>query len=185
VHDDNTIRQCDPGQVTLVLRARSITFGQTAKLSGLTYGQATGSPVTIERRAFDAKKYTPVATVKTTSRSRWELVVHPGVQVTYRARLGPATSTTSVLRIRPSVTLDRRHGNRFLVKVSAARSFSGQTTHLQRQSGTRWINVRPLVLGAHSSRLFTYKVRGKASLRISIGPTPGYLSAVSKSISSS
>jgi hypothetical protein len=177
---NNTIRQCGPGQLTIAAGARTAAFGQTVSMSGLFLAQTLGSPVTLEGRAFDATAFTSRATVLTNQRSRWEIPVRPGAATVYRARLGDVISPSVLVRVRPLVVLTRRSASRFRASVGAGRSFAGRTVTLQQLQDGRWVDVRPLVLGAASTRSFTYRVQGHGvSLRLVSAAAPGFLAAAS------
>jgi hypothetical protein len=175
----NTLRQCGPGRLTIGASTRIAKYGEPVLLSGLFLAQALGSPVTLEGRTFDGKTWKPLATVHTGKTSKWKLAIRPGVQTTYRARLGTVVSPSAVIRVQPTVVLTRLNG-RYLAQVYARRSFRGRTVMLQRLAKGAWTDVAPIVLGPQSKKVFSYPLQGAASsLRLTLAAAPGYLPAVS------
>ena len=142
-------------------------------MSGIALGTAPGSTMVIERKAFDSKGYVRLKSMKTTDNGRWQVVVRPGAQTTYRARSAPRLSPTQLMRVRPLLTLDRRHGRSYVARVDAGSSYAGRVVTLQRQQSGRWVYARSLKLGRKSASGFTYKAPARGtSLRIVVGFYP-------------
>jgi len=124
----------------------------------------------------------PIATVSAGDDGAWQLVVHPAAATAYRSEAGGATSPVVTVQVRPRLLLRLRKG--LLVgSARAGRSLGGRTVVLQRQQGGSWAAVGSYKLGPAST--VTIKPRLSplpARVRLSIGPTPGYLPAVSASV---
>jgi hypothetical protein len=178
VGTDNRVHQCGPGQLTMESSTRALAFGKPVLFDGLFLAQTLGSPVHLERRPYDSTTFSPVTTVHTDSTSRWQVLTHPGVEATYRARLGDVVGPEVDVQVQPLVVLKPAH-RQLVARVLAGRSFAGRTVTLQRKDGRAWVDVRTLVLGRRSSRLFTYGHRRPVTLRLSLAATPGYLPATS------
>ena len=75
----------------------------------------------------------------------------------------------------------------FVVRVAAGRALAGRLVQLQRRRGSRWVTVRRVRVGVHSSRQFRATLpKGRSSLRVTLSVNQagaGFLGAISRAIS--
>jgi hypothetical protein len=176
----NTVRQCDPGLLTLESGPRSVVFGETLDLNGLFLGRLGGAPIAAQVRPQGARRW--VASRKTTSRpaGRFTLVLRPLVGEKVRIRSGTLRGPTITVHVQPRVTL-RRTGSTLVAQVRASRSYAGRTIVLQALRGGRWTAVQQARLDAHG-RAEVKPSLGHAAVRVAVGPQPGYVAGHSDSV---
>ena len=172
----NRVGPCAGPLLTIVTGSDTVTYGQPVVLSGWI-----DAPDPLPQIAVDAGG-APVATVSAGADGAWQLVVRPGAATDYRTQAGGATSPVVTVQVRPRLLLALRKG--LLVGTAlAGNSLAGRTVVLERQQGGSWTAVASYKLGPKSTVTIKPRISPlPARVRLSIGPTPGYLPAVSASV---
>ncbi len=175
VNVGNRVGPCSGPLLTIVAASDAVTYGQPVVLTGWIDAPDPQPQVTVN--AGD----TPVAAVSP-SDGAWQLVVHPGVATNYTAEAGGATSPVASVQVRPRLLLQLRKG--LLVgSALAGRSLGGRAVALELQQGGSWVAIGRYTLGPKSTVTIKPRLTSlPARVRLSIGPTPGYLASVSPSV---
>ena len=176
--------------VTLTLSTLGVVFGKPVTLSGTISTKLAGESVTIlaQRYSFADTKYSPLATVTTTTDGgTWSYSTKPTIKTAYQAHWKGATSSTLTVGVHPLVTFHVITGNRFSTKVVAARSFATRIVQVQRRSSLgQWVTVKRLHLNANSAAIFRATLpKGTSTLRIAFSVNQagaGYLGGISRTI---
>ena len=175
VNVGNRVGPCSGPLLTIVAGSDTVTYGQAVVLTGWIDAPDPKPEITVN--AGD----TPVTTVSAPD-GAWQLVVHPGVSTTYAAEAGGARSPVASVQVRPRLLLQLRKG--LLVgSALAGRSLGGRAVTLELQQGGSWVAIGRYTLGPQSAVTIKPRLTSlPARVRLSIGPTPGYLAAVSPSV---
>ncbi len=176
-----------PPSVTLKPSAYRVVFGHYIRLSGNVFGAQTGIKVTVLGQAFGESSFTQVATVLTGASGGWTYLASPTISTTYQASANGGSSSTSTVGVQPAVSLRIITKARFSTRVTAARSFAGQTVQLQRLSGTRWVTVRRKRLSSGGIAIFSAGdlPQGSSQIRVALSVNqagPGYLAGFSRTL---
>ena len=172
----NRVGPCSGPLLTIVSASDSVTYGQPLVLMGWIDAPDPQPQVTVQAGGA------PVATVSAGSDGAWQLTVRPGVGTDYTAAAGGATSPAVTVQVRPRLLLQLRKGL-LLGSALAGNSLGGRTVVLERQRGGNWTAIAHYVLGPKSTVTISPRLSSlPARVRLSIGPTQGYLAAVSPSV---
>jgi len=177
VNVGNRVGPCAGPLLTVVAAPDAVTFGQPVVLTGWIDAPAPDPQPQVTVNAGDA----PVAAVSP-SDGAWQLVVHPGVATNYTAEAGGATSPVASVQVRPRLLLQLRKG--LLVgSALAGRSLGGRAVALELHQGGSWVAIGRYTLGPKSTVTIKPRLTSlPGRVRLSIGPTPGYLASVSPSV---
>ena len=174
-----------PPQVTLSSSAPVIKFGGSVTLTGTVSNKRAGETVTLVQLPYGQTNKQVVATLQTTTGGTFSFTVSPQLYTQYQAQW--RTSESSVfIQVQPLIKLPFvSKSGYFHYYVTAASSFAGKTTYLQRFTlAHTWVNVRALKLGSKSGRIMSMRFvrsaipRGRWSIRIFMPATEmggGYL----------
>lgn len=174
------VRPTGTRSVTITSTQRSVTLGSSLELSG-SISAGTGQQVIVVAKPYQgAETRTPVLTE---SDGDWSLRVRPRIRTEYHAEWGQTMSAQSpVVYVRPGVqlrVLNAKTG-RFSTKVTALRPYRGKFVTLQRLSGSVWVKVKRVRLGAGSAASFTARLPRTARVRVLVPTAPGYLQGFSR-----
>jgi hypothetical protein len=179
----NRVGPCQGPLQSISTAAAQLTYGQPLTLSGSIVADPP-VPVVVEARVAGAASFANVATVDAgADDGAWQFVVHPGVRTLYRTEAGGGSSPTVLVEVAPQLEL-RRLGVGLVATALARRSLAGRPVALEVMQGGSWTAVARYRLGPSSSVAFTPPASpaSRQLLRVSIGPTPGYLPAVSNAV---
>jgi plastocyanin len=170
--------------VTIAASVRTITLGGSVELSG----NVSGGPRSGQQLIVVAKPYQGAETrtaVTTESDGDWSLRVRPQIRTEYQVEWGNTVSDTApIVYVRPRVQLRvlNRLTGRLYVKVTALRPYQGKLVTLQRLSGSSWVKVKRVRLGAGSVARFTARLPRTARIRVLVPSAPGYLQGASGTV---
>lgn len=174
-----------PASVTLAAATVTVTYGETAALSGVVSNQLANLPVTLTAQPY-GKGAQSVATGTTQAGGSFGFGVAPTIETSYQAHYSTAASPSVVVRVRPRVGFGHR-GSRYVAEVTSDLSYAGRYVWLQRRSpfgGFR--NVKRIYLGTTSRAVFTARlVRGRSILRLVLPDAQagvGYVGSTSRTI---
>ena len=175
VNVGNRVGPCSGPLLTIVVGSAAVTYGQAVTLTGWVDAPDPQPQVTVQADGA------PIATLSSAG-GAWQLVVHPGVATDYRAAAGGAASPMAPVQVRPRLLLQVRKG--LLVgSALAGNSLGGRRVELEAQQGGAWTAIGRYKLGPTSTvTIRPPRASRGARVRLSIGPTPGYLAAVSPSV---
>jgi hypothetical protein len=178
----NRMGPCSGPLLSNVAASDEVTYAQPLVLSGWIVAADPQPAVTVEAGTASVADFSPVATVSAGAGGTWQLVVHPAVATSYRTEAGGATSPLASVQVRPRLLLQLRKG--LLVgSALAGSSLRGRTVVLELQQGGSWVAIGRYPLGPKSTVTIKPHLPSlPASVRLSIGPTPGYLAAVSPAV---
>ncbi len=173
----NRVGPCSGPLLSIVAASEPVTYGQPLVLTGWIDAPDPQPEVTVNAGGA------PIATVTAgADDGAWQLVVHPEVSTDYGTEAGGATSPLVSVHVRPRLLLQLRKG--LLVgSALAGGSLDGSTVVLERQQGGSWAAIGRYRLGPKSTVTIKPRLSSlPARVRLSIGPTPGYLAAVSPAV---
>src|SRR5215210_6983521 len=167
--------------VSLSASAPMVVYGTDVKLAGGVSNRRAGEQVQILAQPNGSAVPLVVANVATTTGGAFEYVHRPSVLTTYTAHWRTATSPAAAVQVRPSILFRRTTSRkRFVVRVTAARSFAGHWVYLQRRNRFyQWVSVRKLKLGPNSGRIFPVPRRsGRYRIFMTVNQAgPGYVAS--------
>lgn len=193
VNVDNTLKDCagsgggsggggaTTAKLSLAADNTPVVVGRPVTLSGGFGKPKNGRQVVVYARPFGAAAFTIARTLRTGPDGSWKLVVHPRIQTSYRSVSRAATSATIVVPVRPLPSLSSRGGKLRVHVAGKPSSLRGRSVALQLLRGAKWTTVQRRVLDAGGRAAFARVARG-SHVRVSIGTTPGYLSATSPTL---
>jgi plastocyanin len=163
-----------PPQVTLATSAAAVKYGTPVTLTGTVSNKKSGETVTLVQLPAGQTTKQVVATLQTGPGGAFSFQVTPQINTAYQAQWKNLSESSVTVQVAPMIKLPRlSRSGYFHFYVTAGRSFAGKTVYVQRFTlGHQWVNVRALVLGAKSGRLFSLRwarsivPRGRWSLRI-------------------
>src|SRR5919199_2065698 len=163
-----------PPQVTLAASAAAVRYGSPVTLSGTVSNKKSGETVTLVQLPSGQTNKQVVATLQTSSGGAFSFTVTPQIYTQYQAQWKNRSESSVFVQVAPMIKLPRvSRSGYFHFYVTAARSFAGRTVYLQRFTlAHQWVNLRPLVLGAKSGRIFSLRwarslvPRGRWSIRV-------------------
>ena len=173
----NRVGPCSGPLLTVVASADAVTFGQSVVLSGSIVAPDPEPQITV------AAGTAPLANVSADpDDGAWQLVVQPAASTSYQSEAAGGTSPSVTVQVRPRLVLRLRRG--LLVGTAlAGSSLQARTVVLELQQGAGWAAIGRYRLGAQSSVTIKPRLTSlPARVRLGIGPTPGYLAAVSPSV---
>ena len=163
-----------PPQVTLASSAAVVKYGTAVMLSGTVSNKKSGETITLVQLPAGQTTKQVVATLQTGTGGAFSFQVTPQIYTQYQAQWKNRSESSVFVQVAPLIKLPgvSRSGY-FHFYVTAGRSFAGRTVYLQRFTLThQWVNLRPLVLGAKSGRIFSLRwartlvPRGRWSMRV-------------------
>jgi plastocyanin len=179
-----------PPQVSLATSAAVVRYGAPVTLTGAVSTKKSGETVTLVQLQAGQTNKQVIATLQTAAGGAFTFQVTPQITTTYQAQWKNLSESSVTVQVAPMIKLPTvSRSGYFHFYVTAARSFAGRTSYLQRFTlAHQWVNVRPLVLGAKSGRVISLRYvrslvpRGRWSIRIFMPATEagdGYLDAAS------
>ena len=176
VNVGNRVGPCTGPLLTIVAGADTVTYGQPVALTGWIDAADPQPEITLEADTA------PVTIVSSDADGAWEQVVNPDVSTAYRTEAGGASSPSVAVQVRPRLQLLLRKGV-LVGSALAGRSLGGRTVVLELRQGGVWTAIGSYRLGAKSTVTIVPHVSSRrARVRLSIGPTPGYVAAVSAAV---
>jgi hypothetical protein len=179
----NRVGACSGPLLSIVAEEDAVTYGRPLVLTGSIVAADPQPPVVVEARVAGSSAFTNVGTITADGGDgAWQFLVRPGVHTDYRTEAGGATSPAALVDVRPRLVLRMRRGL-LAASALARRSLQGRTVVLELLQGGTWNAIGRYRLGARSTVVIVphLPVR-RAHVRLSIGPTPGYLPAVSPAV---
>ena len=173
-----TITVARTGAFALRTAPTVATYGAQITVSGTIAGGQANEKVTIQAQECGANAMRTIGTATTTSGGSFQFVTQPSRNTTYEAKYKTTTSSTTVERLRPRMTLRRLARGKFAVRVLAGESFAGKAVVIQRYvKRTRsWVRVKTVFLkvGGGSTTpinptdvsVVTFRARLKARLSV-------------------
>ena len=153
--------------VTLVAAAREIVFGGRIRLSGVVPTLQPNEQVAIYAQPFGGDSFEAVTTVLSGAGGVWAYVARPQIATSYEASWRGGLTDPFAVSVHPRVAFSRLRSGRFVVHVTAGRSFAGRLVQLQRHNGSRWSTIRRVRLGVHSRAEFHVTLpKGRSTLRV-------------------
>jgi plastocyanin len=146
-----TVKAAPASTLSLSATSGLVVYGGRSTLSGqLSLGLADQNVELFGNECGGAPSFTRVTTLSTASGGSYTLAVQPRRNTTYQTRFRSSSSTQTLVKVRPRVTLIKLAPRKFRVTVLAADSYAGRFVLFQRFSVTqqRWITVRSVVLRA-------------------------------------
>ena len=142
--------------VSLAANPTGVVYGGETALSGAVSNRRPGERVEVFAQPHGSATPVSIGVVTTAPGGTFALAHRPTIATTYTARWGGTTSAGIGVGVRPRVTFRRTSSRkRFVIRVTAARSFAGNRVYLQRRSRLdQWVNVRRLRLGPRSGKIF-------------------------------
>jgi hypothetical protein len=170
--------------VTLTVAAREVVFGGRIRLSGVVPTGRAGEQVVIFAQAYNGGSFHSIATVLTGVNGTWAYMARPQLNMSYEASWRGGISAAVSIGVHPRITFTRLRSGRYLVRVTAGRSFAGRRIQLQRRGTRRWSTVKRVRLGARSRAEFRVTLpKGRSRLRIAFSVNQagaGFLGATSR-----
>ncbi len=120
-----------PG-VSLTAAPASVSYGQSATLSGLVSNAASGETVTVDAMECGKTTFTRLATVMSIANGAWSSPAKPLLKTVYRANWKNTKSAQLTETVAPTLSLRRVRVRRFSATLIAAQSFVGKYVVLQR-----------------------------------------------------
>ncbi len=134
-------------RITIFARPTTVGWAQTATLFGAAEGARHEDVVVIESKDCGSSFFRAFVELHPSSGGGWTTPVGTGITSTFRAVWKNATSQQVTIRQGANVQLAReRSGGRFVVSVSAKRSFWRKRVEIERRASGKWRPVRQLVL---------------------------------------
>jgi plastocyanin len=173
-----------PPSITLGASQPIVTAGQPVTLTGVVSNRRANESVTIWHLPHGQTSLIQLAVVLTGAGGGFSHAVAPSILTAYEARWSSAVSARVAVQVKPRITF-MPQGRRFVARVIVpGASFAGRFVYLQRRSSFgQWINVRRLVLGPRSGRIFAItRLRTPWLYRVFMTVNqagPGYLDSAS------
>jgi len=179
--------------VTLFARPTTIGWAEPFELFGAAPGARAGDIVRIEQKECGVPTYQTLVETHANAGGGWSISTGLVITSTFRAVFRDRRSAEVTVRQRPNVVLEReRAGRRFVVTVTARKSFWRKSVLVQRRAGGRWQTVRRVRLNdslslsgtlSGSQATFALTVPTGALLRAVVPPDqarPCYVSGASR-----
>jgi plastocyanin len=134
--------------VTAQTAPSAATYGAQITVSGTIASGQANEKVTIQGQECGANAMKNVGTATTTTGGSFKFVTQPSRNTTYQAKYKTSTSSTTVEKLRPRVTLRKLARHKYNVRVLADDSFAGKAVVFQRfvKSQGRWVRVKTVFL---------------------------------------
>ena len=147
VNAPSAARSAPEQRVTIFARPTTVAWAQIATLYGTAEGAGHEDVVVIESKDCGSSFFRTFVELHPSSGGGWTTPVGTGITSTFRAVWKNATSQQVTIRQGANVQLAReRSGGRFVVSVSAKRSFWRKRVEIERRASGKWRPVRQLVL---------------------------------------
>jgi hypothetical protein len=136
-----------PTSVTLTADPPTVvTFGMTAKLSGMVSPAGHVKVQVTEQNCLKAPQQRTAATVTSTDTGAWTTTVTPTAKTVYQASAKSTDSPQVTIQVHPAMTLAKVSAHRYRVRITAGQSFGGKIALFQRAGLTRWKTIKSVVL---------------------------------------
>ena len=177
--------------LTLVATPATISYGQSAKLSGTLESGLSGQTVTLQSERFNETAFSGLGSVTTGANGTWSFTARPTARTTYEAVVAAGTSSPLVVSVRPTVSLNVSSTNQLSTRVVGATTFGYHVLQLQRLSLGTWVTWKSVRLNASGRAAFSTSLpKGRTTIRMAIGPfvigvdqaAPGYLAGTSRTL---
>lgn len=174
-----------PPSLTLGASQPIVTAGQQITLTGVVSSRRANESVTIYHQPHGQASLIQLAVVLTGAGGGFSYAALPTILTAYEARWSNAVSARIAVQVKPKISFVPRRNGRFYAQVSVpGASFARRFVYLQRRSSFgQWVNVRRLMLGPRSGRIFRIpRLRAPAIYRIFMTVNQaglGYLDAAS------
>jgi plastocyanin len=158
-----------PPSVTLGASQPIVTAGQQITLTGVVSSRRANESVTIYHLPHGQASPIQLAVVLTGNGGGFSYTTAPTILTAYEARWRSAASARVAVQVKPRITFVPRGRGRFYTQVVVpGASFFRRFVYLQRRSPLgQWVNVRKLVLGPRSGRIFAIsRLRTAALYRV-------------------
>jgi hypothetical protein len=134
-------------RMTIFARPTTVGWAQTATLYGAAEGARHEDVVVIESKDCGSSFFRTFAELHPSPGGGWTTPAGTLITSTFRAVWKNATSAQVTIRQGANVQLAReRSGSRFVVFVSAKRSFWRKRVQIERRASGKWRPVRQIVL---------------------------------------
>jgi plastocyanin len=144
-----------PPSLTLGASQPIVFAGQQVTLTGVVSNRRANQSVTIYHLPYGQTSLIQLAVVLTGAGGGFSYTAAPTILTAYEARWSTASSARVSVQVKPRITF-RPMGRRFVTRVVVpGASFARRFVYLQRRSSFgQWVNVRRLMLGPRSGRIF-------------------------------
>lgn len=185
--------EAEQASVTLFARPTTIRWAQPVELYGAARGARPGELVRIEQKECGVPSYQTLVETHASEGGGWSISTGLLLTTTFRAVFRDQRSNAVTVRQSPNVVLEReRAGKRFVVTVTARKSFWRKRVLIQRRAGRSWQTLRRVTLTdslalsgtlSGSQEVFPLRVP-RATLLRAVVPTdqarPCYVSGASR-----
>jgi hypothetical protein len=155
-------------QVTMTARPTALRWAQGATLFGAVDSRRADEEVVIQAKDCGQSSFTNAVAILTHDGGTWTTQFNRGINTTIRAVWKNAVSQTIQLRQQPDVRLVHRSGRRFEVTVGSRGQLWRKRVLIQRRVGSRWTNVKTVVLTETGAPPGTGMVWTYAEFRLSV-----------------
>jgi hypothetical protein len=139
--------EVEQSPVTLFARQTTIRWAQPVELFGAARGARPGELVRIEQKECGVPSYQTLVETHASEGGGWSISTGLLVTTTFRAVFRDQRSNAVTVRQSPNVVLEReRAGKRFVVTVTARKSFWRKHVLIQRRAGRSWQMLRRVAL---------------------------------------
>jgi plastocyanin len=162
-----TIKVTGPApSVTAGVSAPITTFGTQIHVGGTIAPAAANDTVTVWARPYPQASFVEIGKVQTSSTGAWDIIYAPQILTAFKATWKGKTSAEVQTAVAPQVSL-AKIGRWWVVRVRAAKSFSGHWVYIQRMSSFgQWVSLRKVTLNRQSAQRFRLKLpRGRSLVR--------------------
>jgi hypothetical protein len=153
-------------------------------LSGTVNSGAANESVTLKALAYGQTAQQAASTTKTTTTNgAFEFSVAPTRQTVYTVEWKNATSSPVTVNVSPRVGFGRS-GRLYTAKVTSEIPYTGHLVFVQQHGSFGWKNIKKIVLGSGSRRVFGLRLsHGRHVLRLYLTTQqagPGYVASASR-----
>jgi hypothetical protein len=172
--------------LSLSVSTHKVLYSHKVVLSGMLTGKSVaGRSITIEAWPYGDSSPHVVGTVRTDKTGMWMLRAKPGIQTSYRARLGSTMSERVVVGVAPVVSIDELANGRIRATVKSMHAFNRRFVELQtRNANGSWNTVARRHLSTASIAVFSATLP-TSTIRIAMSVNQaggGYLGAASHAL---
>lgn len=162
-----TLTVVSPSRVSIDADKSSLTYDQTAKISGTVSPEHTGATVILQQQSADEDNYATAATANVGTGGKFEFTVRPSERTSYRVRWAgdvdhePATSGSVEMSVKPLLSLSASDSQ---LTLGDSITFSGRmrpdkegtSVTLQRKMSSGWRELKTTALNANSGFSWSY-----------------------------
>jgi hypothetical protein len=166
-----------PDSLTMTAKPTLLTFGGKVSGSGTVSTAKAGETVDVLGQKCGAGTSQKVSTVQTATGGTYSFSTQPMMNTIYTASLRKATTSPTVVHVKPRLRLGRVAPHRYSLRVYASQTLAGKYVTLQRYNGTlkRWVGVKAIALKANVSGVAptvvsatSFRATVKSGLRIRV-----------------